>query len=223
MNPLNIFNFVSLGISNFYKLNNCPGSGNSFTRLTDVELITYTLHYWNLRRPGNGETTTDRKVVVPIFNHKWIDVGVDSGIGWPHEKFFTGFTRDLNPNAPFKVRIERRKGQPETEAPMVRTHLPLEYVLNNGVKMEEANYVNVICYHKDALLENGGERSCDTDWEIITIICSPIENEPMAPSTMARNQLELPGGTKSEYSGLEYAHAINYWSGRVRVIDENSH
>ncbi len=208
-----------LGISNFYKLNNCPGSGNSFTRLSDEELVSLVLHNWNRRQPGRGETTIERKVVVPIFNHKWVDIFG----GWPHEKYFTGFTRELRADAPFKVRIERRKGQPETEAPMIRTHLPLEYVVNHMIKMEEANYVNVICYSAEALLENNGTRTTNCDWEIVSIICSPIENEPMAPSTMARNQLELPGGTKSEYTSLEYAQAIHYWSGRVRVIDENSH
>jgi len=58
-------------------------------------------------------------------------------------------------------------------------------------------------YHKDALLENGGERTTNCDWEVVAILASAIPNEPM-PLTMARNFLQKPGGTKSVYTADFY-------------------
>jgi hypothetical protein len=34
---------------------------------------------------------------------------------------------------------------------------------------------------------------------------------PMGPVTMMRNQLELPGGTKANYSTDEWAHSVEFW------------
>ena len=34
---------------------------------------------------------------------------------------------------------------------------------------------------------------------------------PMGPITMMRNQLELNGGTKAEYSSDEWAESVRFW------------
>jgi len=81
-----------------------------------------------------------------------------------------------------------------------------------------AKYVKVVCYSADALLENDGERSTDCDWEIVALLASDVENEPMNPLAMARNMLEKPGGTKGTYTAQEFAEAVYYWSQRVQIV-----
>jgi hypothetical protein len=73
-------------------------------------------------------------------------------------------------------------------------------------------FAKVVLYSANELLKNDGERSSDADWEIVCIIASDVENEPMHPLAMARNQLEMPGGTPRSYTAEEYAQAIWYWS-----------
>jgi len=197
---------ITLGISSFYKLNNVKGSGNSYTFLNKEELVAIVLSNWHLRKAGQGETTLDRKVVVPI----------------PVDYCYTGFTRDFNERTYIKTKISRRKGQPLNEAPTITNYIPLTYAVKNYLKMEEAKYVNVVCYSAAVLLENNGTRTTDCDFEIVTIVCSPIADEPMLPMTMANNELEMSGYTKSHYTSEEYAKAIVYWQGRIRVVDENT-
>ena len=75
-------------------------------------------------------------------------------------------------------------------------------------------------YSAAALTENEGKRSGDFDWEIVAIIASPVETEPMNPLTMARNFLEKPGGTFCEYTAREFAEAVYYWSCRAGLEPE---
>jgi hypothetical protein len=68
-------------------------------------------------------------------------------------------------------------------------------------------------------LENGGTRTTDDEWEIVCLLASENEKEPMPPLTMARNYLAMAGGTKSVYTADEFAQAIWHHStkGRVKV------
>ena len=72
--------------------------------------------------------------------------------------------------------------------------------------------VELILYRNDVLAENN-EQSTDKDWEVISIHALPerVDNLPMGPVTMMRNQLELPGGTKAQYSSEEWAEAVRFW------------
>ncbi len=82
----------------------------------------------------------------------------------------------------------------------------------NGDKVP-AKVVEVIIYRHDVL---GGDASTDAEWEIISINARPTEDpEPMTPVAMARNFLELPGGTKAEYTAQQFAESIIYWSKRA--------
>ena len=38
-----------------------------------------------------------------------------------------------------------------------------------------------------------------------------LENLPMGPITMMRNQLGFPGGTSANYSSSQWAEAVNFW------------
>ena len=70
----------------------------------------------------------------------------------------------------------------------------------------------LILYRKDVLDETN-EASSGEDWELIAFHAIPdgIEEMPMKPATMMRNQLELQGGTKAYYSSEKWAQSINFW------------
>ncbi len=75
-----------------------------------------------------------------------------------------------------------------------------------------AGKVELILYRYDVLAEND-EQSTDAEWEIISIHAVPegVDDLPMGPVTMMRNQLEQPGGTKAHYSSDEWAEAVHFW------------
>ena len=72
--------------------------------------------------------------------------------------------------------------------------------------------VEFILYRHDVLAEND-EQSTDADWELISIHALPdgVEELPMGPVTMMRNQLELKGGTKANYRSEEWAESVCFW------------
>lgn len=86
-------------------------------------------------------------------------------------------------------------------------------------KKSPARHVTLILYSAAALLENNGTRSTEADWEIVSINASPKEGggEPMSPMAMARNFLEMAGGTKTEYTAQQFAEAIAYWNAHGMV------
>lgn len=76
----------------------------------------------------------------------------------------------------------------------------------------KAGCIEYILYRHDVLLENN-EQSTNVDWELISIHAVPegLEKMPMGFTTMMRNQLELPGGTKAKYSSEEWAESVKFW------------
>ena len=81
----------------------------------------------------------------------------------------------------------------------------------NG-NLVDTGSVDLILYRHDILLENN-ENTTNADWELISINALPegVESMPMGPITMMRNQLELNGGTKAEYSSDEWAESVRFW------------
>ena len=81
----------------------------------------------------------------------------------------------------------------------------------NG-KCLKTEKVEIILYRTDVLDETN-EASSASDWELIAFHAIPfgIDEMPMKPVTMMRNQLELPGGTKAYYSSENWANSINFW------------
>lgn len=97
---------------------------------------------------------------------------------------------------------------------------PFVQVLAKG-KKPMASYVDIVLYRKDVLDENN-ESTEGTDWEIVSVNAREIEREePIPPLTMARNFLELTGGTKGEYTADEFAESIVYWSKRAKIDHED--
>jgi hypothetical protein len=79
-------------------------------------------------------------------------------------------------------------------------------------KKQFAKYASVVLYRHDVLAENN-ERETDAEWEIVCIKARTTEEEdPLHYYTMARNYLELPGGTKGNFSADDFAKSIVYWS-----------
>jgi hypothetical protein len=179
---------MNIGWSNFAAKRHLPGSGNSFFTISPQEVLQRVDANWPLATPGTGETTLDRKVLVPINP----------------QGFYTSSVQ-LTENMPLRAEVVRR--QPH-EDPYVEVFLDAGEAKRLGIQPMEAKFCNIVCYSRAALLENDGEVSGDFDWEIVAVLASLTGLEPMPPLTMARNFLEMPGGSKSVYTAQEFAEAI---------------
>jgi hypothetical protein len=161
-----------------------------YSEISESEILKRTVDNWSKRVPGAGETDTNRKVLVPI-----------------------------DPSGLFLNTIQIYEGM-DLESFVTRRQPEEDFFIQTLAKeetLQKANFCNVICYSKEALLENNGVRSTEEDWEIVAVLSLNVPNEPMEPLTMARNFLEKSGGTKSSYSAQEFAEAIYYWSLRVKL------
>ena len=81
--------------------------------------------------------------------------------------------------------------------------------------------MEIILYRNDVLKETD-ENSTDDDWELVAFHAIPegIENLPMKPATMMRNQLELKGGTKARYSSEQWAESVRFWQNHAFLIEK---
>ena len=88
------------------------------------------------------------------------------------------------------------------------------YIQTRAINAEpiSTGKVEFILYRHDVLAENN-EHSTDANWELISIHALPegVYELPMGPVTMMRNQLELIGGTKANYSSEEWAKSVKFW------------
>lgn len=194
----------SVAWSDFARTHSRFGTGNSYTTLDDDLLVSLVQDQWEHRTPGTGETNLSRKVLVPMFpEHNNEPV------------FFLPPRVPLVVGMPIRAEVVVRQ---DGEDPYIETYITPDDAVQWGYKPVPATEVNVVCYSAEALLENGGKRSSDAEWEIVTILCSDVSHEPMFPLAMARNFLEKPGGTKGVYTAQEFAESIYFHSNRgVRV------
>jgi len=126
-------------------------------------------------------------------------------VNLPPGGFKAGVIR-VYPSTDIRTEVKPRR---EGEAPYI-------HVTAVGSKADAAS-VQIVLYHKDVLAE-GKENSTDAEWEIISVNASASPDpEPMDPMTMARNFLEMVGGTKGEFSAEDFAKSIVYWSDKARV------
>ena len=81
----------------------------------------------------------------------------------------------------------------------------------NGTPLKTGS-VNLILYRHDVLAETN-EQTSDADWELISFHAIPegVDDMPMGPVTMMRNQLQLPGGTKAKYESDDWADSVKFW------------
>lgn len=89
--------------------------------------------------------------------------------------------------------------------------LPFIDVQAKGFKTR-AGRVDLVLYTKEVL--DADASAAPADFEIVSINASLYRDrpDPMTPVAMARNFLELPGGTKAEYSAKEFAESILFWA-----------
>lgn len=181
----------TLGWSQFAKDHSVLAKGNSYTTLDAETVIRVVRENWHLRKPGQGETTTDRKVVVPV----------------PSQGFYCPPRSNIKMGLPVQAEVVQRQ---KFEDPYVEKFVWYDDAKEHDtLVLQPAKTCGVVCYSADALCENDGKRTTDCDWEIVCLLASPYDtDEPMSPLTMARNHLEKPGGTKGEYKALDYARSI---------------
>ena len=88
----------------------------------------------------------------------------------------------------------------------------------NGTPLK-TSLVDLILYRHDVLAETN-EQTTDADWELISFQAIPegMEDMPMGPVTMMRNQLQLSGGTKAYYESEHWAESVKFWQG-FAVLD----
>ena len=72
------------------------------------------------------------------------------------------------------------------------------------------------------MLAENDEQSTAAEWELISFHALPegINEMPLGPVTMMRNQLELPGGTKANYSATEWAYSVEFWQNYAALETE---
>lgn len=125
----------------------------------------------------------------------------------PAEKFFSGVTK-LSEGCELHAEFAARR---EGEEPYV------QITAIGGAKVP-ASTVKVILYSHETLAEDA---SSDAEWEIVSINASATakegEAEPQTPVAMARNFLEMAGGTKREYTAEEFARSIIFWSQHAMI------
>jgi len=182
-------NVLNIGWSDFARTRHTVGGSRSYFSGTPEELLDLVRAHWHRRRPGTGQSDLDGVVVVPV----------------PPDRFVSG-TVLVKKSTVLHACFERRQPQ---ENGFVR-------VTAEGER-EPARFAAVVLYSAATLLEKEGTRSGNNDWEIVSLLAGPQEDEPMNPLTMARNMLAEPGGTPCEYSAWEFAAAINYWSQRANA------
>ncbi len=117
------------------------------------------------------------------------------------KKFICPFVK-INDNSILKAEVARRRKE---EEPYIRIKA------KNGTELK-AGSVDIILYRNDVLKETN-EQTTNSDWELISFHAIPegVENMPMGPVTMMRNQLQLKGGTKGSYSSRQWAESVKFW------------
>ncbi len=180
---------LTLAWSEFARRRYVPGSGHTYFEGSETELLDLVRKAWSKRRPGDGRDSLEQVVVVPV-----------------EPKRFVGSVVLVDEATPLTASTVRRQPQ---EHPYIE-------VTAQG-PCEPTRHAAVVLYSAATLLENSGTRSSTADWEIVCLIASSLDPEPMDPLTMARNMLAMPGGTPCKYSARQFAESIWYWAGRAKV------
>lgn len=198
----------SVGFSDFYVNNSRREMGNSYTILPYLSIMSLVQSNWGQRTPGTGEKGLDRKVLVPIPEQDLNIFGKPAFFCPPRVKLVAGMPLHA-------VAMTRQEG----EEPHIEVFVTPEDAQRYEYIETPAKSAFFVCYSAEALLENGGKRSSQCEWEIITLLCSEDDGlEMMTPLTMARNQLEKAGGTKPEtpYTSEQWARAV--WDKHTRGV-----
>lgn len=86
-----------------------------------------------------------------------------------------------------------------------------------------AKSVFAVIYRADVLAEDGEQ--IDGDWAIVALITSTdFYPEPMEPETLLANHYHLSGGTRTNWTSVEFEdrlhEAVNYWKNKALLYVE---
>jgi len=179
----------SLGWSDFARRRYVRSGGHTWYDGTHEELLGLVRARWPERRPGQGRSGLAEVVVVPV-----------------DPAGFVGSTVLVAEDTSLSAALVSR--QPGEE--------PYVEVRADGPS-EEVRFASVVLYSAATLEQNGGVRSGDYDWEVVALLATAVEEEPMDPLTMARNLLAKPGGTPCAYTAEEFAAAVWFWARRAKA------
>jgi len=174
----------SIGWSYFAKKRNCKDGGYSYFNGTDEELYALIRDNWDSRKAGSGMVEIDDVCIVSV----------------PPTGFHCPLVR-VDKSYDFQADVDRRREDEELHVKVTAKGQAIP-----------AQFVEIVMYSAEALEAEGEARAGNYDWEIISIAASPVEDEPMHPLTMARNQLGKEGGSDREYTSKEWATSVWYWS-----------
>lgn len=121
--------------------------------------------------------------------------------------FVCPFTK-INKDTKLTSKIVQRR---ENEEPYIQTRAV------NGRPLKTGN-VDLILYRHDVLAETN-ENDTSIEWELISFHAIPkgVTYMPMGPVTMMRNQCQLPGGTKANYTSEQWAESVKFWQKYVSI------
>ena len=186
---------VRFAVSDFARRQTPESHHNHFDGSWE-ELLTLIRQAWDQRRhsPHNSGVT-----LVPMPQTQL-------------HRFYTSMV-EVTEQTSLKARFAPRA---EGEAPFIQISAP-------GYAKAQAKRAEIILYSHETLAKDGdAPEPRQADWYIVSVNAyAGTQDEPMHPITMARNFLNLKGGTQPEtpYSAEEFAQAIVYWSRHVRVGD----
>jgi len=179
---------ITIGINEFAS-RHTMNSPYSFYNGSNDSLIDLITAAWDNKQVGELEGT----FIVPV----------------PPEGFFTGIV-EVDENTELTAIYSTRTNAIEAETPSIS-------VFANGRKIP-AKTAQAIIYSR-TILASQNMNTTDADYEVISIEASPtVEAEPMSPMTMARNYLNMPGGTKTKYTAEQFAKAIWFWATHAHSI-----
>ena len=90
-------------------------------------------------------------------------------------------------------------------------------------KLPLAGSVFVVVYRAD-VLEEDNDRSSNADWEIVTVLANPGEEDiPMNPGTLMANHFHIDGGTSTKMSPEEFEVALGksflFWKSHTLAVE----
>ena len=185
---------ISIGWSKFAKDRHQKGMGFSYFNGSDSELHDLIIANWDKRFKGDGADSIDDVCIVPVNPDKFVST-----------------TIHIDDIEELSVKKTRRQPKEHSFVKIEATGTPMP-----------CRFAKVVLYAAHELSKNGGDRSCEADWEIVCIIASSIENEPMVPLACSRNMLCKPGGTHRIYTAEYLCESIWYWSQHVSVKAEKN-
>ena len=176
-----------------------PNSRFSYTSLTDEQVLTLIRENWDNRKPGYRPEV--QLVPVPpagfYSNIAVLEVG---------DKLVGGYEPRVAGEEPRKFTVLASTD----ERPVSKRKLP-------------ATFVDIVLYHRDALLEDikPGEPAPGFEWNIISINANLDAETPIEVGALIANHLHLSGGTDTKMTDEQFVaqlrRSVLYWRNKSHI------